>query len=81
MIYKQKLTKIGNSVGLVIPKEVRDILNLSEKSELFLEARPESGSLVLNIEKPSSSLDSQFYELVRSIDDQYSDALEKLAKH
>lgn len=36
MTYKQKLIKIGNSVGLIIPKALLDSLNLDVETELYV---------------------------------------------
>jgi len=79
MTYKQKLTKIGNSVGIVIPKEIRDFLGIDVGSELYLETGIDNKTIVLNHEKPGTKVDPSFFELIKKIDKQYSTALKKLA--
>lgn len=79
MTYQQKLTKIGNSIGIVIPKEIRDLLKIELGSEIYLEPGVDKKTLTLNTEKPTTKVDPQFFELVKSIDKQYSAALKELA--
>jgi len=79
MKYKQKLTKIGNSVGVVIPKEIRDIFEISAGSEVFLEPSRLGKSIIINVESLGKKIDPQFFNLVKSIDNQYSQALKQLA--
>ena len=52
MTYKQKLTKIGNSVGLIIPKQLLDSLGLDVGKEVFLEQV--QNKVIVNTEEQSS---------------------------
>jgi len=79
MKYKQKLTKIGNSVGVIIPKEIRDAFVIGAGTEVFLEPSKVDRSIAINIESPGNKIDPKFFELVKSIDNQYSQALKQLA--
>lgn len=79
MTYKQKLTKIGNSVGIVIPKELRNLLGIDVGSELYLENSMDNKTIILNSEKPSQEVDPQFFELLKEVDKQYSASLKELS--
>ena len=41
MIFSLKLTKIGNSLGLILPKEVLARLKLAKGDEIFITESPE----------------------------------------
>ncbi len=79
MIFKQKLTKIGNSIGIVIPKDIRDLLGIDLGTEVYLEPGINNKTVILNPKKPNTKIDPQFFELVKTIDKQYSTALRELA--
>ncbi len=79
MAYKQKLTKIGNSVGIIIPKKIRNKLNLNVDSEVYLEPRETDESIVLTKRAPKTKLDPNFFKIVKEVDKKYSQALEELA--
>jgi putative addiction module antidote len=79
MTYNQKLTRIGNSVGVVIPKELRDLLNLEVGSELYIQSDADNKTIVLSKEKPGTKVDAQFFELVKEIGKQYETSLKELA--
>ena len=69
------LRKIGNSVGLIIPKEMLDRFGLKEGDELILEAN--DGGMVL---KPTDEEFSRQIEIGRKFMDKYKVALQKLAE-
>ncbi len=79
MVFNQKLTKIGNSVGIVIPKDLRKLLGIDVGSELYIEGGADQKTIILNKEKPSTKVDPQFFELVKKVDKQYENALRELA--
>lgn len=82
MIYKQKLTKIGNSVGLTIPKTLRDSMNLSIGSEVYLRESEKVNEILISLEDKNeipSEVDKDFYNLVKKINKKYSKALKELA--
>ena len=79
MTYKQKITKIGKSMGIIIPKEIRDSLGITLDTELYLEPGADNKTIVLSSEKPDTVIDPQFFELVKKVDKQYSVALKELA--
>ena len=69
------LRKIGNSVGVIIPKEMLDRFGLKEGDELSLEAS--KGAIVL---KPSDDDFARQIEIGRKFMDKYKIALQKLAE-
>lgn len=82
MIYKQKLIKIGNSVGLTIPKTLRDSMNLSIGSEVYLRESEKVNEILISLEdknETQSEVDKDFYNLVKTINKKYSKALKELA--
>ena len=80
MYFKQKLTKIGNSIGVVFPKEIRDLLGVNLGSEVYIQSGLDANTLIVNVKEPKSKIDPQFFELVKSVDQQYSKALSELSK-
>ncbi|MDB5555257.1 MAG: putative SpoVT/AbrB family transcriptional regulatory protein [Rhizobium sp.] len=69
------LRKIGNSTGVIIPKETLDRFGLKEGDELNLEAR--DGGIFL---KPTDEEFARQIELGRKFMDRYKVALQKLAE-
>jgi putative addiction module antidote len=69
------LRKIGNSVGVIIPKEMLDRFGLKEGDELNLEAK--DGGIVL---KPTDDEFARQIEIGRKFMDKYKVALQKLAE-
>ncbi len=77
MTYKQKLTKIGNSVGLIIPKQLLDSLGLDIGKDVFLE-QVQDKFVVTTQEQ--SSISPEFLKVAESIGKRYSAAFSELAK-
>lgn len=69
------LRKIGNSVGVIIPKEMLDRFGLREGDELNLEAK--DGGIIL---QPTDSEFARQIEIGRKFMDKYKVALQKLAE-
>jgi putative addiction module antidote len=69
------LRKIGNSVGVIIPKEMLDRLGLKEGDELSIEAK--DGGMVF---KPTDEEFARQIEIGRKFIDRYKVALQKLAE-
>ena len=71
-----KVRKIGNSLGIVLPKEALQTLRVEEGATLFLTEAPKS-SLTITPERPG------FDETMRVAEDgmnRYRNALRELAK-
>lgn len=76
MVLELKLRKIGNSVGLVLPKEALTHLKAVEGETVLLSEGPD-GSLRLNTAKPEVS---RQMKAAQSIMERYRNTLRELAK-
>jgi putative addiction module antidote len=76
MIAQTKVRKIGNSLGVVLPKEALQQLNASEGTILYFTESPES-SLRITPERPGFE---KKMEIVESLMQRYRNALRELAK-
>lgn len=76
MTYKQKLTKIGNSVGIIIPKQLLDSLGLDVGNEVYLEQIQDK---VIMDRNETSSVTPEFLKVAESIGNRYSKAFKELA--
>lgn len=81
MIYKQKLTKIGNSVGIIIPKDLRDSLEIGEGSEVFLTESADRKSLIMESQISQKAPSPEFFEMLERVSKEYEDALKTLASN
>ena len=70
-----KLRKIGNSVGVIFPKELLETLHLSEGDQMFANAN--QNSLQLTPYDPEFEAAMQAFESTRK---KYRNALHQLAK-
>ena len=76
MIIETKVRRIGNSYGILLPKEALQALKVSEGSNLYLTDSPEN-SLRLTPEKPGFKEKAQRAE---SLIQRYRIALRELAR-
>lgn len=76
MILELKLRKVGNSVGLILPKEALAHLKVAEGDSLSVTEGPD-GSLRLS---PASSEVTRQMELVQDVMGRYRHTLRELAK-
>ena len=70
-----KLRKVGNSVALIVPKQVRENMGVAEGNSVYLTETPD-GYLI-------SPYDPEFIrqmELARKLQSKHRDALHELAK-
>ena len=76
MKYTQKLKKIGNSIGLIIPSQILEKLNIGVGSEVFVEQFQDK----LLIEKENSiNISPDFLKIVESLADKYQEAFKELS--
>ena len=77
MKYTQKLKKIGNSIGIIIPSQILEKLNIGVGTEVFVEQIQDK----LLIEKEdSSNISPEFLKIADSLADRYQDAFRELSK-
>ncbi len=82
MVYKQKLARIGNSIGLTIPKTLRDQLNFKLGLEVYVQEDIKNKNIIISLEpikEESIETNSEFYRLIKTVSNRYSKALQKLA--
>ena len=72
---KLKLTQIGNSVGLILPKEVLTLLKVEKGDSVFVTETPEG----ISVTPYDVSVDEQL-KLGREIMREYRDTLRILSK-
>ena len=76
MTYKQKLTKIGNSVGVIIPAEVLKRLGLNHKSNVYLE-QVQNGLVIKKTD--SEYISPEVLRVAEKVADRYEDVFKELA--
>ena len=79
MILELKLRKVGNSVGLVLPKEAMAKLNVQEGDSVCLTDAPDGGLRVTPVTAGREQFDEQMHaaeDIVR----RYRNTLRELAK-
>ena len=74
-IKKLKLVKIGNSTGVILPKDVLDRLNVSAGDQLSFTQTPDG----INLSARGEEFDSQM-AVARDVMKRYRNALRELAK-
>ena len=76
MVLELKLRKVGNSVGLVLPKEALSRMNVGEGDSVFLTESPD-GALRVTSQSPDFAKKMKVFE---SLSRRYRNALRELAK-
>ena len=71
-----KIRKVGNSLGLILPKEMLDELGLGEGDEVFA---TKEGHKAFSISVPDDRHD-EIMAIAEEIMEEYSEALAELAK-
>ena len=72
---KLKITTVGNSVGVILPKEMLARLKVSKGDSLFVTEVPDGVTL-----RPYDTEFAEQMELAREIMKEYRDVLRELAK-
>lgn len=82
---EQVVIKIGNSVGLVIPSQLRRELKIRIGEKLIIERVPGKDAIVFRRKgkksESATSLTLEFYSWLDKINRKYSGLLRELAKH
>lgn len=76
MAIETKVRRIGNSLGIVLPKEALNSLKVKEGDALYLTEAPQ-GALRVTPEQPGLK---EKMEVVESLMNRYRNALRELAK-
>ena len=76
MIFKQKLTKIGNSVGVIIPQQLLKALGIGFGTEMYLELLQDK---IIMKEDAESSASPEFLKIAEKVGKKYSAAFKELA--
>lgn len=78
MAYKSKIRRIGNSLGILLPKELLEDMRVQEGDELSFDKT--SGTYKIT---PVPAADPEFEQamkIFKSVTDRYKNALRELAK-
>ena len=70
-----KLRKVGNSVALIVPKQVRENMGVAEGSSVYLTETPDGYKI-----SPYDPEFSHQVELARKVQSKHRDALHELSK-
>ena len=76
MVLELKLRKIGNSVGIVLPKEALNKLGVEEGDSVMLTSGNNNS---LNLARPNSSVSEQL-RVAQDLMNRYRNTLRELAK-
>lgn len=76
MAIETKVRKIGNSLGIVLPKEALNALKVEEGTSLYLTEAPE-GSMRVTPDRPGFA---EKMEIAERLMNRYRNALRELAK-
>ena len=76
MAMKTKVRKIGNSLGIVLPKEALQAMNVEEGAALYITKAPKD-SIQITPEDPEFN---EAMEIAEDIMNRYRNALRELAK-
>lgn len=79
---KQKIIKIGNSVGIILSRTIRDKSGLKLGDSINVEYNSQDNSVVVNkkgSKKTTSSITPRFLRIVEKVNKQYASAFRELA--
>lgn len=79
----QKIIKIGNSTGIIIPKSILDAVGLKIGGEVRLETDKISKALIIQNKasaQKNSSINPYFLKILNKVNKQYASALQSLAQ-
>ena len=75
---QQTLRKIGNSVGIIIPKDMLDELNLAEGKTVYI--NKENNNIVISKDVTYSEISSEFLRVAENVSKKYKTTFRELAK-
>jgi len=79
---KQKIIKIGNSQGIIIPKEALDAAGIQQGKEVYITPDPNAGTLIISERLPNENYahNTRLKNSSQKILEQYREAWKNLAK-
>lgn len=79
---EQKVIQIGNSSGVILPKEIMKKMGLKPGSKVVIQTDSSGKTLLVskNGKKYSPSVTPEFTRLLTKVNEQYDDALKELAQ-
>lgn len=78
---EQKVRKVGNSYGVLLPAIIVKKLKLSEGKKVYLEVYDEEQSLVIRLKRNlANGVTPQFLKFINKFNEEYHDALSELAR-
>ncbi len=79
---KQKIIKIGNSVGIILPKQIQEELGIKLGDNVAIEYNAQEKTATLGTGKSSRTapLTPEFYDWLNKFNAKYKTALTELAK-
>ena len=81
MIMIYKLVKIGNSVGVTIPKKLLNLLDLEQGEEVFIETDLKTKSIIIrSISEARNEVNPKAIKGLQHFTKRYSKAIKNLAK-
>jgi putative addiction module antidote len=75
------MTQIGNSVGVIIPTDIRKKANLKKGNKINFEVAPDGKVIMSRVGAKSSksSITPEFLEIVKRVNQRYAKAFKELA--
>lgn len=76
MVYAQKLTKIGNSVGIVLPNSLLKSLNLHNGQQVYIQQIQDKAVITTS---ETSGVSPIFLKIAEELGNKYSQVFKELA--
>lgn len=79
---QQKIVRIGNSIGVIIPKDIAKKSGIKAGSKVYVDKDPNGSSIIINKDATalSSSITPDFLKIVNNVHKKYGPALRRLAQ-
>lgn len=79
----RQMIQIGNSLGVIIPSELRKQVNFTKKTNLNLDVGVDGRSIIISESdgrKAKTSITPEFVGLLQKVNERYGSALAELSK-
>lgn len=78
---EQKVIKIGNSLGVILPKQIIKSLNIKFGQKLYVDVYEKEKTIILRIKKNlANGITPEFIRYLNEFSERYKDALSELAR-